>query len=178
MCLWIGLLRLVHVGDEVADAALVVELDALAVGALVVEDDAQARASGTPSRAAAGASVSTDTSSSSKISASGRNEIVVPCLGRSPDCLHVALRNAARELLALDLPVALHLRDEPLGERVDDGDAHAVQAAGDLVAVAAELAAGVQLRQHDRRARAGPGPSSMSTGIPRPRSTTVTELSG
>lgn len=34
-------------------------------------------------------------------------------------------------------------------ERVDDGDAHAVQAAGDRVPAAAELAAGMQLR-HDR----------------------------
>ena len=39
---------------------------------------------------------------------------------------------------------------EPLGERVDDRDADAVQAAGDLVAAAvAELAAGVQRGQHD-----------------------------
>ena len=35
------------------------------------------------------------------------------------------------------------------GQRVDDGDADAVQAAGDLVAAAAELAAGVQHGQHD-----------------------------
>ena len=60
------------------------------------------------------------------------------------------VRLAARELLAVDLPVAAHLGDEPLGERVDDRDADAVQAAGDLVAVAAELAAGVELRQDDR----------------------------
>jgi len=36
-------LRGVHVRDEVADAALVVELDGLAPGALVDEGDAQAR---------------------------------------------------------------------------------------------------------------------------------------
>ena len=66
------------------------------------------------------------------------------------DGLHVALRDAARELLPVEHPVAAHLGDEPLGERVDDGDTDAVEAAGDLVAVAAELAAGVELREHDR----------------------------
>src|SRR5690606_12522160 len=38
---------------------------------------------------------------------------------------------------------------EALGERVDDGRADAVQAAGDLVAAATELAAGMQDREHD-----------------------------
>ena len=66
------------------------------------------------------------------------------------DDLDVALRLAARELLAVDLAVAPHLGDEALGERVHDGDADAVEAAGDLVAVAAELAAGVELREDDR----------------------------
>ena len=42
------------------------------------------------------------------------------------------------------------LEVEPLRQRVDDRDADAVQAAGDLVAAAvAELAAGVQDGQHD-----------------------------
>ena len=36
-----------------------------------------------------------------------------------------------------------------VGQRVDDRDADAVEAAGDLVAVAAELAAGVELGEHD-----------------------------
>ena len=58
-------------------------------------------------------------------------------------------RLAAREALRPDEAVAPHLDREPLGERVDDRDADAVQAAGDLVAAAAELAAGVQHREHD-----------------------------
>ena len=62
-------------------------------------------------------------------------------------------RVAARELLPVDLPVASHLGDEPLGERVHDRDADAVEAAGDLVAVPAELAARVQLREHDGERR-------------------------
>jgi hypothetical protein len=40
---WIGLLVLVEVGDEVADAALVVELDLLPDPALVLDADPQAR---------------------------------------------------------------------------------------------------------------------------------------
>ena len=67
-----------------------------------------------------------------------------------PDGLHLADRIAALELLPVDVAVAADLGDEALGERVDDGDADAVQAAGDLVAVAAELAAGVKLREDDR----------------------------
>ena len=79
----------------------------------------------------------------------------VALLGLADD-LHVGGGLAAGELLAVDLAVAADLGDEPLRERVHDRDADAVQAARDLVAVAAELAAGVELRQDDRRARAGP----------------------
>ena len=97
-------------------------------------------------------SVSASSSISSKISASGRNVIVVPVSSFAlADDLHVARRLAALELLAVDLAVAAHLGDQPLGERVHDRDADAVQAARDLVAVAAELAAGVKLRQDDRQ---------------------------
>src|SRR6266545_605395 len=60
-----------------------------------------------------------------------------------------ALRLAADELLTVDLAVTAHLGHQVLGERVDDRDADAVEAAGDLVAVAAELAAGVELREDD-----------------------------
>ena len=45
--------------------------------------------------------------------------------------------------------VALDLELEAARERVHDRHAHAVQSAGDLVALAAELAAGVQHREHD-----------------------------
>ena len=65
-----------------------------------------------------------------------------------------AQRLAARVVLLVDLAVApAHRHVQPLRERVDHADADAVQAAGDLVHVAAELAAGVQLRQHDLDAR-------------------------
>ena len=43
------------------------------------------------------------------------------------------------------MPSDAHLDLQPFGQRVDRRDADAVQAAGDLVGAAAELAAGVQL---------------------------------
>ena len=55
-------------------------------------------------------SVSRENSISSKISGSGRNEIVVPVSFGDADRPHVALRHAARELLPVDLPVALDRR--------------------------------------------------------------------
>ena len=55
---------------------------------------------------------------------------------------------AVREALLIDVPVLGHLDLKPLGQGVDDGRADAVQTAGDLVAAAAELAAGVQDSQN------------------------------
>ena len=73
------------------------------------------------------------------------------------------------------LAALVDFEDQPLAERVDDADAHAVETAGDLVTLAAELAAGVQDGEHDLgralalvRARTGSG----STGMPRPLSST------
>lgn len=56
---------------------------------------------------------------------------------------------AARELNVVDLAVALHLHLHPVGERVHARDAHAVEAARDLVVRAVELAARVEDGQHD-----------------------------
>ena len=42
---------------------------------------------------------------------------------------------------------------QPLAQSVDDGRAHAVQAAGDLITAAAELAAGVEHGIHDLQSR-------------------------
>ena len=50
----------------------------------------------------------------------------------------------------------MYLNDEPFAHCVDDRCAHAVQAAGDLVAPAAELAAGVEHRVHNLQ-RGPPG---------------------
>ncbi len=148
-----GVLRLVHVGDEVLDAALVVELDRLAAfGALVGERDAQ------PLRQERRLAEARE---QRRGVVHGLVEDLRVCeerdgragLARLADDLHRPLRHAARELLAIDLAVAADLGDEPFGERVHDRGADAVQAAGDLVAVAAELAAGMQLREHDLERR-------------------------
>ncbi len=60
---------------------------------------------------------------------------------------------AALVALVMDLAVTIDLDLEPLGERVHDGDADAVEAAGDLVGAAAELGAGVQHGHGDFHAR-------------------------
>ena len=58
------------------------------------------------------------------------------------------LVDLAGVLLALRLRVRDDLDPHLLGERVDDARADAVEAAGDLVAAAAELAAGVEDGHH------------------------------
>ena len=57
--------------------------------------------------------------------------------------------HGARVVLAPDVPVGVDLHVERDGQRVHHGDADAVQAAGDRVGVAVELAAGVQDRHDD-----------------------------
>ena len=68
---------------------------------------------------------------------------VVPVTSSATD------RRAALVALLVDLAVAPDFEVERLRQRVDDRHADAVQAAGHLVAVVVELAAGVQDRQHD-----------------------------
>ena len=75
---------------------------------------------------------------------------------RGADDLHVLRLVAAGEFHLVDLSVLMDLDLEPLAEGVDDARADAVQAAGDLVAPAAELAARVQHGEDDlERAFAG-----------------------
>ena len=149
------------------DAALVVELDRLAVGALVDELDVQALREERGLAQALRERVARRCRAPRRSPSRAGTRSSCRCPRRSPTTSIVALRVAARELLAVDLAVAAHLGDEPLGERVDDGDADAVQAAGDLVAVAAELAAGVELREDDRQRRLALALDMMSTGMPR-----------
>ena len=65
------------------------------------------------------------------------------------DDLHLLRYIAAGELHLIDLAVFVDVHDEPLAHGVDDRRADAVQAAGDLVSAAAELAAGVQHGEND-----------------------------
>src|SRR5207247_10457716 len=77
---------------------------------------------------------------------------------------------ALRPLLAF--PANLDL--EPLAERVHDGDADTVQAAGDLVGGVLELAAGVQHRQHDLGRRL----AALLVGVDRNAATVVSDGAG
>ena len=95
------------------------------------------------------ASVSKLYSTVSKICVSGLNVTFVPRRCVVPVTSRSAIGTAALVALLVDLAVAPDLEIEPLRQRVDDRDADAVQAAGHLVAVVVELAAGVQHGQHD-----------------------------
>jgi hypothetical protein len=91
----------------------------------------------------------------------------------------VVARLAAVVLLGPDVAVAPDLDLTVLRQRVDDRDADAVQAAGDLVAAAvAELAAGVQDGQDDLDGPAGPPSRRCRPGCRGPSSRPVTLLSG
>ncbi len=59
------------------------------------------------------------------------------------------LQRAADEFEGMHLAVAPHHKPQPLRQGVDAAHTHAVQAAGDLVAVLVELAPGVQLGESD-----------------------------
>ena len=54
----------------------------------------------------------------------------------------------------VDAAVFVNPHPQPLAQSVDDGRAHAVQAAGDLITAAAELAAGMEHGIHDLQSRA------------------------
>ena len=70
-----------------------------------------------------------------------------------PHVLQVVDGVAALEALAVQAAVLPYLDFQPRGQRVDDRSADAVQAAGNLIAAAAELAARVQNRIDDRDGR-------------------------
>ena len=70
-------------------------------------------------------------------------------LVRFSDDREILHGHAAVETLTVYLAVAAHFDVQPFGKRVDDGDADAVQTAGDVISPAAELAAGVKMRHDD-----------------------------
>ena len=151
---WIGSFSALTCCDEVPDPALVEELLRPLAAAVVGEADPEAPgeerglAKSLAQRLAREVELLEDLGVGEERDRRPR----VVRFGR-PDLLEVGHRGAARELLSPDLPVAPNLRDEPLREGVDDGDADAVEAAGDLVAVAAELAARMELREDDGERR-------------------------
>ena len=150
------LLGRVEVLDEVDDATLVLVGDLLLLlRPLVGEDDLQApvqeRHRLQPLEHGAGDELGAlgDEDRRVRPERDGRAGLAT-ARRRVADDLDLALRLAALgELLAVALAVAVDLDQEALGQRVDDADADAVQAARHLVALAAELAAGVQHGEHD-----------------------------
>ena len=140
------LLVLVQVRDEVLDSAAVLELHFLSGAALVDQLDAQPRGQERRLAHTLGERVEVEQNLVEDLQVGEKRDRRAGVLGR------LALRQLARRrtsLVALrpDVPVAVYLEVEPLRERVDHRHAHAVQAAGHLVATAvAELAAGVQNR--------------------------------
>ena len=78
--------------------------------------------------------------------------------GRDFNAVHLfqqgVLHDAARELEFVHLAFAAHHQPQPLAQGIDAGHAHAVQAAGDFVAVLVEFAARVQFGESDLRGAA------------------------
>src|SRR5215218_1477045 len=146
-------LAVVEVADEVLDSALVLELDVVATAALVGERDPQAARQ---ERRLAQALLEDREVEIERLEDVGVRQEADRRAGRLRRLAldEVVARLAAVVLLRPDEAVAADLDADGLAQRVDHGDADAVQAAGDLVAAAvAELAAGVQDGQHhlDRR---------------------------
>jgi len=144
-----GLLRAVHEADEVLDAALGVELGPLLTLALVDEDDSQPPRQERRLLQALGQHGARPLKLIEDLGVGQEGDRRAGLVTRDAHGLQVADWHAARELLAPDLAVALDFAYQPFGQRVHHRDAHPVQAARDLVAAAAELAAGMELRQHD-----------------------------
>ena len=155
-----GLLRLVHVADVVDDAARVlVDLLLLVAGALVAEADLEALVEerhdlqpledrlgpelGALGREDAGIGPERDR---------GAGAVARRLAGDGQLALGLA---PVGELHPVALAVAVDLELESLRQRVHDRHAHAVQAARDLVARAAELAPRVQHGEHDLGRRLG-----------------------
>ena len=141
----------VDVVDEVAHAAGVLEDGGLALGALVDELDAQVLgeegrlAQALRQHAVVELDLFEDVGVGHERHGGAGRRVLVALL----ELLEGRDRHAALEALVPVEAVDIDVELEPFGQRVDDRDADAVQAAGHLVAGAAELAAGVQHGEHD-----------------------------
>ena len=147
-----GRLVLVQELDELADAAFVQERVAACPSrssSIVIVTPAFRNAS-SRSRCESVSKLKSVVSKTSRIGL--ERDLRAALFGRAGH-VEVAGRLAALVPLLVHVAVAPDLELEPLGQRVDDRDADAVQTAGDLVRGVLELAAGVQHRQHDFRRR-------------------------
>jgi hypothetical protein len=171
-------LVLVEVADEVLDPALVLKGDAVGRPPLVDQLDLQpaGEEGGLAQPLGQGLEVELDLFFED-LQVREEGDLGAVLLGRG------ALRQLGDRLAALvvlrpDVAFAADLQVEALGERVDDRDADPVQAARDLVPAAVpELAAGVQTVS-TTSAAGRCSFSIVSTGMPRPSSSTVQLLSG
>ncbi len=170
-------LVLVEVGDEVDDAALVVEGVLLAAGALVDQLDLEAAGEegGLAQALGQGRVVELELVEDLVVGEEGdRRAVRVGGLA----AMEIRLRLAALVVLGPDRAVAADFEVEPLGEGVDDRDADAVQAAGDLVAAASPNLPPACSVVSTTSAAGRFSFFISSTGMPRPSSATVQLLSG
>src|SRR4051794_14327470 len=142
-------LAVVEVADEVLDAALVLELNAVAAAALVDERDLEAAREERRLAQALLEDREVEVERLEDVGVRQEADRGAGLLRRlAPD--EVVAWLPAVELLCPEVTVAADLDLERLAQRVDDGDADAVQAARHLVAATvSELAAGVQDGEHD-----------------------------
>ena len=149
-------LRAVEIAHELAHAALVAELDLLDLGVPPVgqrDPDARVQERELPQAVLQRLEAVVEVREG-RPSTPGTAPRPAPPAGR-PDPVSGCHRLAALEADEMLVAVAPDAQLQPLGERVDDADPDAVQAARHLVAVLVELAAGVQLG-HDDLGRAHP----------------------
>ncbi len=141
------LLAAVEVADKLGDAAAVAELGGL-VSALVAQGDEQAAVEEAELAQAVGEGVEVVLGGGEDPGVGFEGDLGAALLGLA-GALDGPQDLAAGEGLLPGVAFAPDLVLERLRERVDVAHAHPVQAAGDLVAGAVELAAGVQLGHHD-----------------------------
>ena len=147
-----GDLGLVEEGHELVDAAYVVEVVGLAVLALVVERDADAGVQEGEFAQALRQRVEAELDRFEDLGVGLEGDLRAALLGDA-GVRQIRDRLPAFVGLRVDLAVAVDLEIKALGQRVHHRHADAVQAAGYLVAVVVELAAGVEDGQHDFRGR-------------------------
>ena len=143
------LFALVHEGDVLTDAAFVLPCLVGAIATLVDQAQGQDRREERHLAHAEGerVAVEADVFEDLAVGQEGdrRAALAAPRLALAERVLRIALGVILRE----DEAVAAHFDVQLLGQRVDDGDADAVQTTGDLVAAAAEFTAGVQLGENN-----------------------------
>ncbi len=143
------LLVLVEVEDEVLDAAVVLEGDALALAALVGQLEFQSAGQERRLADPLGERLEVVVDVFEDLEVGQEGDLGAVLVGGRA-LLEFGHRFAALVVLLPDRAVGFDLQVEPLGERVDHGRADAVQAAGDLVAAAVpELAARVEDGEDD-----------------------------